>query len=255
MNIDGLDYNTQRAKLILPEYGREIQQMVDHCLTLTDREERQRCAETIIAVMDRMFPENRGVEDHEQKLWDQLAIMSNFQLDIDFPYDVSDAVKIATKPEPLPYPMQHIPVRHYGAMLFEIFEKLKTMEPSEERDKLVELTANQMHRDLVTWSHGSSDVAKVASDLARFTDGNIQLDLDTFVFEKIEAQPKNVNNNKNSANSERAKKLQEKKEANDKKIQELREAAAANGKAVKPGSLADKVGMVSRYNEVNDKRK
>ena len=196
MNIEGLDYNTQRAKLILPEYGREIQQMVDHCLTLTDREERQRCAETIIAVMDRMFPENRGVDDHEQKLWDQLAIMSNFQLDIDFPYDVSDAVKIATKPEPLPYPMQHIPVRHYGAMLFEIFEKLKTMEPSEERDKLVELTANQMHRDLVTWSHGSSDVAKVASDLARFTDGNIQLDLDTFVFEKIEAQPKNVNNNK-----------------------------------------------------------
>ena len=93
--------------------------------------------------------------------------MSNFQLDIDFPYDVSDVVKIATKPEPLPYPMQHIPVRHYGAMLFEIFEKLKTMEPSEERDKLVELTANQMHRDLVTWSHGSSDVAKVASDLAR----------------------------------------------------------------------------------------
>ena len=93
-------------------------------------------------------------------------------------------------------PMQRIPVRHYGAMLFEIFEKLKTMEPSEERDKLVELTANQMHRDLVTWSHGSSDVAKVASDLARFTDGNIQLDLDTFVFEKIEAQPKNVNNNK-----------------------------------------------------------
>lgn len=72
------------------------------------------------------------------------------------------------------------------------------MEPSEERDKLVELTANQMHRDLVTWSHGSSDVAKVASDLARFTDGNIQLDLDTFVFEKIEAQPKNVNNKKKS---------------------------------------------------------
>ena len=92
--------------------------------------------------------------------------------------------------------MQHIPVRQYGAMLFEIFERLKTMEPSEERDKLVELTANQMHRDLVTWSHGSSDVAKVASDLARFTDGNIQLDLDTFVFEKIEAQPKNVNNKK-----------------------------------------------------------
>ena len=196
MNKIGLDYNTTREKLVLPEYGREIQQMVDYCVELEDRKERQRCAESIIKIMDRMFPENRGLENHEQKLWDHLAIMSNFQLDIDYPFDVSNAAKIAKKPETVEYPNLRIPVRHYGAMLFEIFEKLKHMEPGKERDELVKLTANQMHRDLVTWSHGSSDVAKVASDLARFTDGNIQLDLDTFVFEKIEAQPKNVNNNK-----------------------------------------------------------
>ena len=189
-------YNTQREKLWMPEYGRNVQKMVEYLKTIEDREKRNEQARAVVKVMEILNPQVHLQENYEQKLWDQLAIMSNFQLDIDFPYDVSDAVKIATKPEPLPYPMQRIPVRHYGAMLFEIFEKLKTMEPSEERDKLVELTANQMHRDLVTWSHGSSDVAKVASDLARFTDGNIQLDLDTFVFEKIEAQPKNVNNNK-----------------------------------------------------------
>lgn len=185
MNKIGLDYNTTREKLVLPEYGREIQQMVDYCVELEDRKERQRCAESIIKIMDRMFPENRGLENHEQKLWDHLAIMSNFQLDIDYPFDVSNAAKIAKKPETVEYPNLRIPVRHYGAMLFEIFEKLKHMEPGKERDELVKLTANQMHRNLMQWSHGSSDGEKVASDLARFTDGKIQLDLNTFKFERI----------------------------------------------------------------------
>lgn len=185
MNIDGLDYNTQREQIVLPEYGREIQQMVDYAVGLPDREERQRCASAIIAIMDRMFPESKNVEGHERKLWDQLAIMSRFQLDIDYPFDVTSASQIAQKPEPMPYPMKKIPVRHYGAMLFEAFEILKTMEPGRERDELVKLTANQMHRNLMQWSHGSSDGEKVASDLARFTDGKIQLDLDTFKFERF----------------------------------------------------------------------
>ena len=185
MNIDGLDYNTQREQIVLPEYGREIQQMVDYAVGLPDREERQRCARPIIAIMDRMLPESKNVEGHERKLWDQLAIMSRFQLDIDYPFDVTSASQMAQKPEPMPYPMKKIPVRHYGAMLFEAFEILKTMEPGRERDELVKLTANQMHRNLMQWSHGSSDGEKVASDLARFTDGKIQLDLNTFKFERI----------------------------------------------------------------------
>lgn len=184
MNIEGLDYNTQRERLVLPEYGREIQSMVNHAVSLEDKEERQRCAEAIVSIMKRMFPEENGVEDHERKLWDHLAIMSNFQLDIDYPFDVAQAVQIAKKPEPMAYPMKKIPIRHYGSMIFELFDKLKTMEPGEERDELVKLTANQMHRNLAQWSHGSSDVEKVASDLARFTDGKIQLDADTFKFDK-----------------------------------------------------------------------
>lgn len=185
MNIDGLDYNTQREQIVLPEYGREIQQMVDYAVGLPDREERQRCARAIITIMDRMFPESKNVEGHERKLWDQLAIMSRFQLDIDYPFDVTSASQMAQKPEPMPYPMKKIPVRHYGGMLFEAFEILKTMESGRERDELVKLTANQMHRNLMQWSHGSSDGEKVASDLARFTDGKIQLDLDTFKFERF----------------------------------------------------------------------
>jgi len=185
MNIAGMDYNTQREKLTLPEYGREVQKMINHCLELPTKAERQQCAETIIDIMRRMFPKDRDSEDYERKLWDHLALMSDFKLDIDYPFDVAEAKKITSKPDPIDYPMQQIPVRHYGKMLFELFEQLKQMPPGEARDELTRQVANQMKRSLVQWSHGSSDNEKVASDLARFTDGRIQLDLDTFVFEKI----------------------------------------------------------------------
>lgn len=196
MDIKGLDYNTQRDKLVLPEYGREIQQMVDYALTIENRQERQHCAESIVTIMKRMFPEGGGTVDYERKLWDHLAIMSGFQLDIDYPFDVSQAVQIAKKPEPMEYPMKRIPVRHYGLMLFELFDKLKTMEPGGERDELVKLVANQMHRNLMQWSHGSSDLEKVASDLARFTDGKIQLDVDTFKFDRVGDRETPKNNKK-----------------------------------------------------------
>ncbi len=185
MNIEGLDYNTQRERLMLPEYGREVQKMVDHAVSLPTREERQRCAEAIIAVMERMFPGTGEVSDHRHKLWDHLALMSGFQLDIDWPCDVSQAAKITTRPEPMEYPMKDIPVRHYGNMIFEMFAKLKEMPPGPERDELARLTANHMKRDLYQWSHGSADDEKVIDDIARYTDGVIQLDPKKFVFEKI----------------------------------------------------------------------
>ena len=185
MEIEGLDYNTQRDKLILPEYGREIQQMVDHAVSLPDKAERQRCAETIIDIMARKDSQSRNTTDYRQKLWDHLALMSNFQLDIDYPCDVSKALKIATKPEPLPYQNNRIAVRHYGKMLLEVMEKLKTMPPGEARDKLVKHTANQMKRNLVQWGHGSVENEKVAANIERLTDGAIKLDLKTFRFDKI----------------------------------------------------------------------
>ena len=184
MNIEGLDYNTQREHLVLPEYGREIQSMVSHAVNIPDRAERQRCAETIIEIMRRMVPQNGDNERFEQKLWDHLALMSGFRLDIDYPYDVTEAVKIAKKPDPMPYPMKDIPVRHYGSMMFEIFEKLKTMPDGSERNELIRVTANQMKRNLAQWGHGSVDTEKVADDLARYTDGKVQLDLDSFRFER-----------------------------------------------------------------------
>lgn len=188
MNIEGLDYNTQREKLVLPEYGREVQSMVDYAVALPTKAERQSCANAIIAIMRRMFSQSADAEGFERKLWDHLAMMSNFKLDIDYPFDVTEAQTILSKPDPMTYPMNNIPVRHYGKMMFELFDKLKTMPEGPDRDALVRMTANQMKRDLMVWGHGSSDDEKVASDLAYFTDGKVQLDLDKFKFAKIEVK-------------------------------------------------------------------
>lgn len=191
MKIKGLDYNTQRERLVLPEYGREVQQMVDYCVSLKSRAERQRCANTIIAVMERMMPHTYENKDYRQKLWDHLALMSGFQLDIDYPCDITEAQKMLQKPAPMRYPMKRIPVRHYGNMMFEVFELLKNLPNGAERTELTRLAANQMKRDLVLWGHGYSDDEKVASDLADYTDGKIQLDLETFKFDRTETPTRN----------------------------------------------------------------
>ena len=188
MDIKGLDYNTQREKLLMPEYGREIQKMVDVAVGLPTKEERTLCAYSIIRQMESKALQLRTTPDYEQTLWDHLYLMSHKQLDIDWPYNVNEAEKILSKPEPLGHPAhdEQAHLRHYGRLLTQIFEKLKTMPEGSERDELVRQTANQMKRDLFTWGHGSIEDEKVADDLARYTDGKIQLDLQSFHFERLD---------------------------------------------------------------------
>jgi hypothetical protein len=187
MNIKGLDYNTHREQLLMPEYGREIQKMVDYAVSLTDKSERQNCAQEIVRMMETKVPELHDNADFEQTLWDHLYLMSHKQLDIDWPFDVTAAEKLQEKPKAIPLPQEGMRLRHYGKLLEQLFEKLKTMPEGEERDALVFYTANQMKRNLMTWGHGSMSDEKVADDLARFTDGVIQLDLSTMKLDKVTA--------------------------------------------------------------------
>ena len=187
MNIKGLDYNTHREQLLMPEYGREIQKMVDYAVSLTDKSERQNCAQEIVRMMETKVPELHDNADFEQTLWDHLYLMSHKQLDIDWPFDVTAAEKLQEKPKAIPLPQEGMRLRHYGKLLEQLFEKLKTMPEGEERDALVFYTANQMKRNLMTWGHGSMSDEKVADDLARFTDGVIQLDLSTIKLDKATA--------------------------------------------------------------------
>ena len=116
-------YNTQQKRMPLPEYGRSIQNMVDHALTIQDRAERQRCANTIINIMGGLFPHLRDVPDFKHKLWDHLAIMSDFKLDIDYPYTVIQNDKLVTKPDSVLYPRTRIRYRHYGRTIEVLIQK------------------------------------------------------------------------------------------------------------------------------------
>lgn len=185
MNIKGLDYNTQRELLQMPEYGREIQRMIDHAVTLPTKEERLLCAKTIVKLMETKVPQIRENSGYEQTLWDHLYLMSHKQLDIDWPFDISGAEKFHDKPQPMKLPQSNVRLRHYGKLVSELLEKLKDMPEGGEREELIRLTANQMKRDLVQWGHGSIDDEKVADDMARMTDGAVQLDLNNFTFERI----------------------------------------------------------------------
>lgn len=173
-----MTYNTQREKLILPEYGRTIQEMVDICMSIEDRAQRQRCAESIIAIMVTMNPSVRQQPDYEQKLWDQLAILSNYKLDIDYPYEVLKAEEIAERPKPLKYPMQRIRFRHYGHLTEAFMKELKEMPEGEDRERLTSMMANFMKRSLYNWNRDAMDERKVAADLSSYTDGQAALSED-----------------------------------------------------------------------------
>ena len=198
MDIKGLDYNTKRETLLLPEYGREIQRMVDYAIGCPTRDERNACANTIVRMMGTKVPNATETNDGIRALWDHLYIMGRGQLDIDWPYDMSEAVKITQKPQPMPIRKNHVKLRHYGHLVEECFDILKNMPNGRERDKLIYLTANQMKRDLAIWGRGTMDDERVADDLARFTDGCVQLDINNMPLERVQetAALMNVNGNR-----------------------------------------------------------
>lgn len=171
-----LTYNTQLKTLVLPEYGRNIQQMVDYCVSIPDREERTVCAHSIIASMGNLFPELRDVDDFRHKLWDHLAIMADFKLDIDFPYEVVKPESLATRPEPIHYKQGQIALRHYGRYIEDMIEKAVGMEPGEERDALAYLIADHMKKVLTQLNTDGVDDAKVFKDLAHYSHGVLRLD-------------------------------------------------------------------------------
>ena len=175
-----MEYYTSKNKLILTEYGRNIQQMVEYAMTIEDREERTRCVKTIINIMGNLFPHLRDVNDFKHKLWDHLAMMSNYQLDIDYPYEVVKPADLQTKPDKIPYPNRNIKDRHYGNNLPRFVKAATELENPELADKLIGILANQMKKYMVTWNKDNVEDQKIFDDIAGMTDGKIQLNENSF---------------------------------------------------------------------------
>lgn len=175
-----LTYNSQLKKLVLPEYGRNIQQMVDYCLSIEDRDERTHCAYTIVQNMANMFPQLRSETDYLHKLWDHLMIMSEFQLDVDFPFDdIIREENLDTKPDPIRYELEPIRMRHYGKNIERMIERAASYPEGEERDALAMLLANHMKKLIFQINNEDVDDAKIFKDLAHYSHGVIRLDAAT----------------------------------------------------------------------------
>ena len=170
-----MKYNTQEKRLPLPEYGRSVQNMIDYAVTIKDRSERQRCANTIITIMGNMFTHLRDVPDFKHKLWDHLAIMSDFKLDIDYPYEIVRKESLSSKPERLTYNLNRIHFRHYGRNLEAIIRKAADMPEGDERDALINLLANNMKKNYYAWNKDNTDEDKIVEDLRLLSDGKIDL--------------------------------------------------------------------------------
>lgn len=184
-----LTYNTQLKKLVLPEYGRNIQRMVDHCLTIEDREERTRCARSIITSMGNLFPELRSSESNDRKLWDHLVIMSDFKLDIDFPCEVVTVESLRTKPLPLSRDTSPIRSYHYGRSLRLMVDKAAEMEPGEERTALIGYLANHMKKLMLAVNKEGVDDSKIFKDLAQMSGGRILVEPGTIVLHEFKEAP------------------------------------------------------------------
>lgn len=170
-----LTYNTKLKSLTMPEYGRNVQRMIDHCLTLPEKEQRNACANTIIEAMYRLFPPTGEQQAYRRKLWDHLAIMSDFNLDIDWPFEVIRKDELNTKPDMVPLPAYNIQRRHYGKNLELMIEEAAHMPEGEERDVLALRIANHMKKLMVTSDNENVEDERIFRDLRDMSHGVLNL--------------------------------------------------------------------------------
>lgn len=176
-----IEYNTSKPQLVMREYGRNIQQMIDYCLTIDDREERTDCAYAIADIMARLFNSNSAnSSDVRQKVWDHINIMSGFALDIDFPCNVTDQETFHPRPERIPYRKGLNRFRHYGRNLQEMIISVAEMDNNVEKDRLIFLLANQMKKQLVSQNPEIASDLRVFNDIKDISGGRISINPENY---------------------------------------------------------------------------
>ncbi|GAB4250812.1 MAG: DUF4290 domain-containing protein [Vicingaceae bacterium] len=203
------DYNTRRPPLIIPEYGRNIQKMVEYAKTIEDRDERNKVAHAIIQIMGQLNPHLRDISDFTHKLWDHLFIISNYELDVDSPYPKPVKEKINAKPEPLHYPQNKIRFKHYGKVIENLVKKACELPDGEEKQVLVGIIANMMKKSYLTWNRESVEDTVLKKDLATLSNNRLNLDVDfefkqtSEILAKSKKRKSNGSNHKNKNNRRR----------------------------------------------------
>jgi hypothetical protein len=172
---DQLEYNTEREHLIIPEYGRHLQKMINHAVAQESKEERNRLAKAIISVMGNMQPHLRDVSDFQHKLWDQLFIMSDLKLDADSPFEKPTEEMLSLRPEPLKYPQNFPKYRFYGNNIKTMIDVANTWEAGEMKDALQYTIANHMKKSFLNWNKDTVEDVVIYGHLFELSDGKIDL--------------------------------------------------------------------------------
>jgi hypothetical protein len=185
------NYNTQRSKMNLPEYGRNIQKMVEYTVQIEDREERNKAARAIIAIMGNLNPHLRDVSDFKHKLWDHLFIISDFKLDIDSPYEKPTPEILFEKPKPVPYSEYDIQYKHYGKIIELLIKEASKFEEGQEKQVLIKLIANHMKKCYLTWNREVVSDEIIFEDLKKLSGGTLEVSEDIKLSESRDILTKN----------------------------------------------------------------
>ncbi len=170
-----MEYASQKPKLIIPEYGRHIQMLVEQAIDIEDRKERNNFASAIIDLMGEMYPYLRDVNDFKHKLWTHLSLMSDFKLDIDSPYGKPDRAEIYKRPPKLPYPQKRMKFRYYGRTIIKLITLAVDMEESEEKTALIYSIATHMKKQYLSWNKEIVENKTIFRDLEILSEGKIIL--------------------------------------------------------------------------------
>ena len=187
-----MEYNSGRTRLIIPEYGRHIQKLIDYAISLEDREERNKIAKAIVNVMGQLNPHLRDITDFKHKLWDHLFIFSDFKLDVDSPYDQPTALTYRVKPRQVPYPSHDIRWKHYGSIIQQMIQEITVMEEGPMKDQIVVNLANFMKMLYVNWNKDSVTDEVIFGHLKVLSAGKLQVNDDTKLSQPLEIPNKSL---------------------------------------------------------------
>ncbi len=191
-----MEYNTQKRPLIIPEYGRNVHTMIDFMKTIEDPKDRRKFADMIVDVMSNINPQSKTEEDYRHKLWDQLFIMADFDLDVDAPYPKPNPEEIFKKPEKLPYRQELRRSRYYGRLIQDMIDVVKDWEEGDKKEAAALAIANQMKRNYVHWNKDHVDDPIILKDLKKMSEGKLQVPEGTVLIKHIEPIEKNTSSNK-----------------------------------------------------------
>ncbi len=169
------NYNTQRKKLVLPEYGRNIQKIIEHIINIKDREERNRAAKTIISIMGNVNPHLRDISDFKHKLWDHLALISDFKLDIDSPYETFAKETLLEKPKRIPYQHSKIKYLHYGRLIEKLIHAASELEEGEDKNILISIILNHMKKSYLNWNRNQVNDGLIFDNMKELSVGKIEI--------------------------------------------------------------------------------